>query len=172
MKRLIGVAAFLAALGAPPVAAAQEQPIDITEGSGPPPLPATRPTLSVRPLTLEQALQNDAAYRAARARRRNGILLTAIGTPLGLAVGAVGVYFWDECSSEHAPESCSDTKYKVAAVLGYSVAGLSLAVGVSLIVSGQLRMSRIRRERERQLLPAVSLAPLPGGAQLGATWRF
>ena len=171
MERSIGVALLLAFLGAAPVAAAQEAPIDITEGSVPPPLPAMRPTL-VTSITLEQALRSDAAYRAARARRRNGILLTAIGTPLGLAVGAVGAFYWDECSSEHAPESCSDTKYRVAAVLGYSVAGLSLAAGVSLIVSGQVRMSQIRRERQRERLPAVSLAPLPGGAQLGATWRF
>jgi hypothetical protein len=170
-------ALFVALTTASAGAVAQEHEnevaIDITAAPAPPPLQAIQPLQLATPVTLDQALAGDPEFQAARRRRKAGILLTAIGTPLGLAFGAVGAFFWNECSDEHAPEHCSDTKNRVMAVAGYGVAGLSLLVGVPLIISGQVRMSRLRQEKRRELLPtAVSVAPLPGGAQLGATWRF
>jgi len=172
MVRITPAIVLLTLMGAPSVAAAQlaDEPIDIT--APPPPLPVAWPAPLALPMSIEEALRSDKAYQVARTRRRNGILLAAIGGPLGLAMGGFGAYFWDECSSEHAPANCSDTKYKVVAVVGYSVAGLSLLIGVPLAISGQVRMSRVRKQKESLLVPAVSLSPRPGGAELGVTWRF
>jgi hypothetical protein len=115
------------------------------------------PTLTHRDLH-RHLLDTNEDYRSARRRRTGGIILASVGGSLGMLVGLIGSAAWSD----------GEEDARGAAIGGLAVGITSLAVGISMAVSGQTEMRTIRQA----YLPRIGLAVAPGAGHVGATWQF
>ncbi len=157
------------------------QPVDVTLPA--PPVVAVPPPQVVAvpcmgpghdKACLKQVLDMDPRYRAARARRNGGIVLTSVGSGVGAVAMLVawtsymsrdvGDMFCTSCRNDYTGE-------KIAAIAGASLLVVSLAVGIPTIVSGSREMRFIRNQYLLQMpVPTVSVGPHQ--TTVGAAWRF
>jgi hypothetical protein len=128
----------------------------------PAPPPVVRPILPAPTLTYKglhrHLLDSNEDYRSARRRRTGGIVLAAVGGSLGMLVGIAGSAAWSE----------GEEDARGAAIGGLAVGITSLAVGISMAVSGQREMREIRQA----YLPRIGLAVGPGTGHVQAAWQF
>lgn len=151
----------------PPGSAGDCVEVTCTSCAGPCP-PSARPApprlaLPSVAMSWQDQLKLDPAYRSARRRRTAGILVAAIGGAVGFGLGAVGMMAWEE-------DGHTDDDGKALAIGGFITAGLSVAIGIPLAISGQRELSRIRARY--QAAPAVSFGPTRGGAAVQLAWQF
>ena len=110
-------------------------------------------------------METNPEYRDARDRRLAGILVSTIGPGVGLIVGLIGALAWGLCDGFERDAVCRTERF--VAIGGFATAGLSLAVGIPLIVTGHMRMKEIRFQQTPYTLSVDS-----GGARLGLRWWF
>jgi hypothetical protein len=172
------VICFLCCLGS---STALGQPVDIQYSPAAPPVVGVPEVVAVPcyagpradSACLKQVLDMDPQYRAARARRTGGIVLTAVGSGVGVIALAAA---WASYASRDIENLFSThqndyTGEKVVAIAGASLIVVSLAVGIPTIVSGSREMRFIRAQYLSRIpMPAISVGPQR--ASFGAVWRF
>ncbi len=143
-----------------------------------PAYPAPGAVVALSDRDLKRLLDADPAYRAGKGRRLGGILLTSIGGGLSLAFAATFGFvsaICDDISYDGSTnKSCREMRnIAIGFLVGF---GVSLAVGIPLIVSGQSQMNEVRRTRFQEVVPVhrprVNLDLGPKRAGLGLEWRF
>ena len=160
------------------------QPIEVEPAPAPPvlvPAPPAPPgyvAVACPPGSTDRAclkplLETNPQYVAARGRRNSGIVLTSVGSGIGIiAMAAAWASYmtrdasclWSGCNNNYTGE-------RVAAGLGGGLVIVSLAVGIPMIVSGSREMRFIRNQYLSPMpMPMVSVGA--GHAAFGATWRF
>lgn len=163
------------------------QPIEVEPVPAPPilvpaPVPAPPPGYvavacppgSTDKACLKPLLETNPQYVAARSRRNGGIVLTSVGSGVGLIALAVawasyvardaGCWSYSGCHNSYTGE-------KVAAGLGAGLLVVSLAVGIPTIVSGSREMRFVRNQYLNPMpVPVVSVGSQH--ASFGAAWRF
>ena len=118
-------------------------------------------------VTLLSPDEREERSRSAGRRKLAGILVTSIGTPIGLALLGLGLAPEIGCSSYDG--GCDGADLKPALISGAVLAAVSLAVGVPLWVTGAMEQSRYEGSA---LMPSVALQVDDRGAGLAATWTF
>jgi hypothetical protein len=184
----LSVCLLLASLSFPSSALAQ--PIEVEPVPAPPVLvPAPGPLRAPPPgyvaiacpagstdkACLNPLLETNPQYVAARSRRNGGIVLTSVGSGVGLIAITAALMSWSmretDCALDGYCRSQSYTGEKIAAGLGAGLVVVSLAVGIPMIVSGSREMRFVRNQYLNPMpVPVVSV-----GAQhatFGAAWRF
>ena len=120
---------------------------------------------------LRPLLEANPQYQAAKARRNAGIVLTAVGSNVGVLAAVIAwasyvgrdVSCWG-CHNDYTGE-------KIVAGLGAGVLVLSLAIGIPTIVSAASAMRAVRRQYQ-ELVPVPMVSVSPQRTTFGATWRF
>lgn len=134
-----------------------------------PPAPGRSPLLGRR----DTSYQRTSAYRTAQTMRLSGILITSVGGGLGLLVGVVGAGAYSRCMDEYPPGFPAEyqvhcTMNRNGAIVGFVVAGASLAAGIPLWVLGSRRMQAARTQHRTAMLPRVQL----GARRVSLRWQF
>jgi hypothetical protein len=148
----------------------------LSVGAQPPSGPGGRPRVAMTGKQLHRYLQEtNEEYVSAKGRRTGGIVLTAVGGGLGLLIGAVAGMVYGICEDINTWDTDDDCiSARNWMIGGFVGLGVSLAVGIPLIVSGSNRMTEIRHEYIHGTVPRVSLQldGRRGGGRLGLTWTF
>jgi hypothetical protein len=123
---------------------------------------------------LKPLLETNPQYVAARSRRNSGIVLTSVGSGIGIvALAAAWASYAAREGTCWSYSGChnSYTGEKIAAGLGGGLVIVALAVGIPMMVSGSREMRFVRNQYLNPMpVPVVSV-----GAQhatFGAAWRF
>lgn len=107
-------------------------------------------------------------FRSGKRRRLAGILVTTIGSGLGLVVTSMGLLFSTSCSMYGCQSEGSDGLV-AGGLIGM---GVSLAVGIPLWVSGQRKVTEARRCWTQHLASSLDIAPSSNGLRVASSWRF
>ncbi len=106
-------------------------------------------------------------FRSGKRRRLAGILVTSIGSGLGLVFTSAGLLLRTTCNLY----GCNDSGDQLI-IGGLVGVGVSLAVGIPLWVSGQRKVTAARNCWSAQFAASLDIAPTPGGLQVASRWRF
>jgi hypothetical protein len=128
---------------------------------------------------LKQILEADPAYRAAKSRRTTGIVLTAVGSSLGVMTMVVAgiVALVKSLESVCLTSGCPPPRYhtytseKIASGVGAGLVIVGVAAGVPMITSGSREMRVIRTHYLNQV-PRPALSFGRQHALLSTTWSF
>lgn len=161
------------------------QPIELDPNPAPPlvPTPVPPPVVLPAPVAcpmgamnekgcMQPFLETNHQYLVARSRRNTGIVLTSVGSGVGL-IAMVGAWASYMGRSAGCLWSCNNsyTGERAVAGVGGGLFIVSLAVGIPLIVSGSREM-RFVRSQYLNLVPVPTVDLGSRHASFGATLRF